>query len=75
VILRPYTVDLDLEVTVEVLSAERARRGGGWDPPEPASVELCVRLGTLDITAALPGDDLDALEADALERLADAAEP
>jgi len=73
--LRPYTVELDLEVTVEILSAEPGCRGGGWDPPEPASVELRVSLGTLDITAALPADDLDALEVDALERLADAAEP
>lgn len=70
-----YQTDVELELTVEVVSAERPSRGGEYEPPTPASVELRVVLGTLDITAAIPGDVLEALEADALERLAEAAEP
>lgn len=70
-----YTTDVELELTIEVVSAERATRGGEYEPPTPASAELRVSLGTLDITAGLPGDVYDALEADALERLAEAAEP
>jgi hypothetical protein len=68
-----YTTEVELAVTVEVVSAERGHRGGRWEAPEPDCVELRVCLGTLDITAGLPGDVLADLEADARERLEEAA--
>jgi hypothetical protein len=68
-----YTTEVELELAVEVLTAERGSRGGRWHAPEPDSVELRVRLGELDVTAALPADVLAALEDDARERLFDAA--
>jgi hypothetical protein len=68
-----YTVELALALTVEVVAAERGRRGGRWTEPAPDRIELRVRLGDLDVTAALPADVLAGLEDDALERLEDAA--
>jgi len=79
--IRPYTTEVELELTVRVLSAHAGRPGhfhgppDAWEPADPPEVELAVTLGTLDVTAALPSDVLEALAADALERLADAAEP
>ena len=64
-----YTVELDLAVTVEVIRATRGVSGSRWTEPEPDDVELCVRLGALDVTTALPADVLKDLEGDALERL------
>lgn len=78
--LAPYTTEITLAVEVEVLSAERAEPGRYAERPErcapgeTAYVELAVRLGTLDITAALPGAMFDALADEALERLQDAAD-
>jgi hypothetical protein len=75
-----YTTEVTLDVEVEILSATRGTAGRYGDRPErcyPAegdAVELCVRLGTLDLTAALPPDVLEALAEDALERLQDAAD-
>jgi hypothetical protein len=43
-------------------------------PAEPDEIELCVRLGALDITEALPLDVIAYLELDALERLRRAAD-
>jgi hypothetical protein len=69
-----------LDVVVEVLNATRETPGRYDDrperctPAEPAAVELCVRLGELDITAALPADVHELLRADALERLSAAAD-
>jgi len=71
-----FTTAVELELAVEILDAVRGRSGSLWSAPEPASVDLVVRLGALDVTGALPADVLEALAADALERLeADAAEP
>jgi hypothetical protein len=64
-----YTLELELPLTVEVVHAERGHRGGPWTEPEPDSIALRVRLGDLDVTAALPRDVLAGLEDDALERL------
>ncbi len=67
-------------VDVEVLAAEPAEPGHYTGRPEDctpgalASVELAVRLGPLEITAALPADTVDALADEALERLRDAAD-
>lgn len=71
-----FTVERELALTVEVVNAERGTPGGRWEAPEPECIELRVCLGTLDITAAVPGELLVELEADARERLEDAgAEP
>ena len=70
-----FTTDVELEVTVDVLSAHRgtpARVTGPpdtWEPADPPEVDLAVSLGTLEITGALPADVLEALTAEALERL------
>ena len=69
-----YTVELDLALTVEVLEAVRGAGAGPWAPPEPDWVGLCVRLGALDVTEALPVDVLETLHDDALERLRRAAD-
>jgi hypothetical protein len=75
-----YTTEVTLDVEVEILDATQGTPGRYGDrpercyPPEAAEVELCVRLGALDITPALPADVLEALAADALERLQDAAD-
>ena len=69
-----YTVELELPLTVEVLDAVRGAPATREAPPEPDSVALLVRLGELDITAALPPEVLANLEDDALERLRRAAD-
>lgn len=81
--MRPYPSEIWLEVEVEVLSASVAWPGRLGDrpercsPPEPTEVELAVWLGTngarVNLTAYLPVDVREALEAEALERLEDAA--
>jgi hypothetical protein len=74
-----FPAEVTVEVTVEVLEATRGTTGRYADQPErcwpsePDAVELCVRLGTVDVTAAVPADVLEALAAEALERLQDAA--
>lgn len=68
-----YTTEVELLLDVEVLDATRGRSGTLWTPPEPTEVELCVWLGDLDVTGALPADVLEALRAEALERLEEAA--
>jgi hypothetical protein len=70
-----FTTECDLELTVEVLDATRARAActtgppDGWLPGEGASVDLVVRLGTVDVTGALAADVLEELAYEALERL------
>ena len=72
-----FESEITAAVTVDVLDVTRARAGRYSDLPErcfPAEsdcVELSVKLGGLDITAALPADVLESLRAEALERLAD----
>jgi hypothetical protein len=79
-----FITEIALDVEVEVLDATRATAGRVSDrperctPAEPARVELAVRLWReqvwVDLTPALPADVLEALRADALERLSDAAD-
>jgi hypothetical protein len=69
-----YTLEIDLALTVEVLEAVRGAEATRDTPAEPDEVELCVRLGSLEITDALPLDVLAYLELDALERLRRAAD-
>lgn len=72
-----FDAEVCLSVTVEVQGATKETPGRSGDAPErcyphePESVELAVTLGGVDITAALPADVLDALETEALERLAE----
>lgn len=76
--LRLVTFDSEITapVTVEVLEATRGGGGRYGDAPERCSpsagdsVELLVRLGGVDITAALSADVLEALVVEALEQLA-----
>jgi hypothetical protein len=69
-----YTLELDLELTVEVLDVARGAAATRDTPPEPDWIELRVTLGTLEVTASLPPDVLANLEDDALERLRRAAD-
>ena len=69
-----YTLEFELPLTVEVLEAVRGAEATRDTPAEPDEVELCVRLGPLEITDALPLDVLAYLELDALERLRRAAD-
>jgi hypothetical protein len=70
-----FESEVCVAVTVDVLDVTRARPGRYGDAPErsyPAegdSLELSVKLGGLDITAALPAPVLEALAAEALEQL------
>jgi hypothetical protein len=70
-----FASEITAPVTVEVLDVEAPSRGRFGDAPErcyPASsalVEIAVRLGGVDITAALSAELLEALAAEALERL------
>lgn len=70
-----FDAELCLTVTVEVLDATRATHGRYTDTPERCypsereSVGLLVRLGGVDITAALPATMLEVLAEEALERL------
>jgi hypothetical protein len=70
-----FTTDCEVELTVEVLDATRGTRAhttgppDGWLPGEGDSVDLCVRLGGVDVTGALPADMLEELAYEALERL------
>ncbi len=70
-----FESEITAPVTVEVLEATRGYAGRYGDAPERCypsegdSVELAVRLGGIDITAALPADVLEALTAEALELL------
>lgn len=72
-----FESEITAPVTVEVLDATRGTRGRYGDAPERCfpselgSVELLVRLGGVDITAALAADVLEALASEALERLRD----
>jgi hypothetical protein len=79
-----FPTEVTLRVEIEVLDARRGTPGR-YDalpeacyPAEPDEVELTVWLGEeparLDVTAALPADILEALTAEALERLQDAAD-
>jgi hypothetical protein len=77
-----FRAEVTLDLDVEIVDASRGRRGRVGDrpeacsPDEPEEVTLAVRLGTLDLTARLPADVLDALTTEALERLHEAdAEP
>jgi hypothetical protein len=69
-----YTVELDVEVTIEVVDAVRGAAATRETPPEPDAVELRIWLAGVDLAPLLKGDVLDALEADALERLRRAAD-
>jgi len=64
-----FTVECELALTVEVVTAERGVDGRRWTAPEPDCLELAVRLGDLDVTAALPAELRKDLEDDARERL------
>jgi len=64
-----YPVEVELTLTVEVVTAERGVAGTRWTAPEPDTIELAVRLGDLDVTAALPADLRKELEDEARERL------
>jgi hypothetical protein len=72
-----FESEITAPVTVEVLDATRETRGRFGDAPERCypsegdSVELAVRLGGVDITAALPADVLEGLASEALDRLAE----
>jgi len=68
-----YTLELELPLDVEVVDALHGPTPTRTDPGAPDWVELCVRLGTLDVTEYLPPDVLQNLEDDALERLRRAA--
>jgi len=70
-----FESEICVPVTVDVLDVVRAEPGR-YDaaperssPGEDYSVELSVKLGGLDITAALPAATLEALAAEALEQL------
>ena len=69
-----YTTEVELAVTVEVLDAARGTAATRATPPEPDYIALCVRLGPLEVTEALPVEVLAGLEEDALERLRAAAD-
>jgi hypothetical protein len=69
-----YTLEFELPLTIEVLEAVHGAEATRDTPAEPDEVELCVRLGPLEITDALPLDVLAYLELDALERLRRAAD-
>lgn len=71
-----FASEIVLDVEVEVLGGHPGTRGRtGPDPVEadPAEVELAVWLGTnggrIDLAPHLPTDVLEALQADARERL------
>jgi hypothetical protein len=72
-----FTSEITVAVEVEVVDYTRATSGRLFDrpersvAPEPAALELAVRLGSLDVTAALPATVLDALRDEALDELAD----
>ena len=69
-----YTTEVELAVTIEILDAARGAAATRATPPEPDDIALCVRLGALEVTDALPVEVLAALEVDALERLRAAAD-
>jgi hypothetical protein len=72
-----FASEITVAVQVEVVDYTRATTGRFFDrpersaPTEPAELELAVRLGSLDITHAVPADVLDALRAEALEQFAE----
>jgi hypothetical protein len=77
-----FASEVTLEVEVEILEAARAVRGRLSDrpehsvPPEPVQVALAVWLSSeadhrIDLVPWLPADVLEALTAEALERLED----
>lgn len=72
-----FESEITAPVRVEVLDATRATPGRYGDAPERCypnegdSVDVTVWLGSLDITAGLPADVLEALASEALERLAE----
>jgi hypothetical protein len=75
-----FRAEVTLDLDVEIVDASRGRGGRVGDrpeactPDEPEEVTLAVRLGSLDLTARLPADVLDALTTEALERLHEADE-
>jgi hypothetical protein len=69
-----YTVELELQLTVEIYDAARGVEATRESPPEPDWICFAVRLGPLDVTEALPPEVLANLEDDALERLRRAAD-
>jgi len=72
-----FTSEVTVDVEVEVLDYTPPAAGRYGDrpercvPAEPEAIDLAVRLGTIDITAALPADVLEALAAEALEQRED----
>jgi hypothetical protein len=78
-----FASEVTLDVEVEILEAARAVRGRLSDrpehsvPPEPVQVALAVWLHSsepdhrIDLVPWLPADVLEALTAEALERLED----
>jgi hypothetical protein len=77
-----FAAEVTLAVEVEVLDAEVAEPGWLSDRPErctpaaPAAVTIAVWLGAgprLDVAPVLPATVREFLEAEALERLEDAA--
>ena len=72
-----FASEITVAVQVEVVDYTRATTGRFFDrpersaPAEPEAIELAVRLGSLDVTHALPVDVLDALRAEALEQFAE----
>jgi hypothetical protein len=69
-----YTTEVELALAVEILDVARGAAATRATPPEPDYVALCVRLGPLEVTDALPVEVLAGLEEDALERLRAAAD-
>lgn len=76
-----FTSEVTLDVEVEILDATRGTSGRLADrpersyPAEPADVSLAVWLGQnggrVDLVPHLPADVLEALAAEAVERLQD----
>jgi len=72
-----FASEITVDVEVEVLDYTPPTAGRYGDrpdrcfPAEGEAVDLVVRLGPIDITAALPADVLEALASEALEQLLD----
>jgi hypothetical protein len=74
-----FPAEITVAVEVEVLAYTPAEPGRYGDrpercwPAEPEAVEVAVRLGGREVTDALPVAIRDLLEAEARERIRDAA--